>query len=303
MSEIKSFIVSAEEDGERIDKLLSSKLENFSRSNAARLIESGDVLLDAESCDKKTKVKLGQEITVQIPEPSPTEIIPQNLPLDIVYEDDDLLVVNKAKGMVVHPAPGHYDGTLVNALMFHCKGSLSGINGEIRPGILHRIDKDTSGLLVVAKNDRSHIFLAEQIKEHSFKREYEAVIQGHLKSASGTISAPIGRSKANRLKMAVTTENSKQAVTHYSVVEEFGGYTHLRLRLETGRTHQIRVHMSYIGHPVAGDALYGAKSVPAFEGQCLHAKTLGFIHPASNEYMEFTSELPEYFENFLRKLR
>lgn len=303
MSEIKSFIVSAEEDGERIDKLLSSKLENFSRSNAARLIESGDVLLDAESCDKKTKVKLGQEITVQIPEPSPTEIIPQNLPLDIVYEDDDLLVVNKAKGMVVHPAPGHYDGTLVNALMFHCKGSLSGINGEIRPGILHRIDKDTSGLLVVAKNDRSHIFLAEQIKEHSFKREYEAVIQGHLKSASGTISAPIGRSKANRLKMAVTTENSKQAVTHYSVIEEFGGYTHLRLRLETGRTHQIRVHMCYIGHPVAGDALYGAKSVPAFEGQCLHAKTLGFIHPASNEYMEFTSELPEYFKNFLRKLR
>lgn len=303
MSEIKSFIVSAEEDGERIDKLLSSKLENFSRSNAARLIESGEVLLDAESCDKKTKVKLGQEITVQIPEPSPTEIIPQNLPLDIVYEDDDLLVVNKAKGMVVHPAPGHYDGTLVNALMFHCKGSLSGINGEIRPGILHRIDKDTSGLLVVAKNDRSHIFLAEQIKEHSFKREYEAVIQGHLKSASGTISAPIGRSKANRLKMAVTTENSKQAVTHYSVIEEFGGYTHLRLRLETGRTHQIRVHMCYIGHPVAGDALYGAKSVPAFEGQCLHAKTLGFIHPASNEYMEFTSELPEYFENFLRKLR
>ena len=234
----------------------------------------------------------------------PYEAKAENIPLDIVYEDNDLLVVNKPKGMVVHPAAGNYDGTLVNALLYHCGDSLSGINGVLRPGIVHRIDKDTSGLLIVAKNDESHKFLSGQIKEHSFTREYEAVVWGSVREDEGTVNAPIGRNPNDRKKMCITQKNSKEAVTHYSVIARYKGYTHIRCVLETGRTHQIRVHMASLGHPVAGDLVYGVKNEKvAFEGQCLHAKKIGFVHPATGEYMEFDSELPEYFKNFLTKLR
>ncbi|MBR5015272.1 MAG: RluA family pseudouridine synthase, partial [Clostridia bacterium] len=238
-----------------------------------------------------------------VPEPTEIEAKPQDIPLDIFYEDDDLLVVNKPKGMVVHPAAGNPDGTLVNALLFHCKGSLSGINGEIRPGIVHRIDKDTSGLLVVAKNDATHQKLAEQIKEHSFTRCYKAVVHGNIKDDEGTIDAPIGRSPKDRKKMAVTDKNSREAVTHFKVLERFKDYTYIECKLETGRTHQIRVHMAYRGNPVAGDTLYGPKNTPKdLNGQCLHAYKLGFVHPKTGEYLEFEAPLPEYFEKFLKKV-
>lgn len=234
-----------------------------------------------------------------------SEAVPQDIPLDIIFEDDDLLVVNKPKGMVVHPAAGNPDGTLVNALLYHCGDSLSGIGGVVRPGIVHRIDKDTSGLLMVAKNDTAHLKLSEQIKEHSFTREYEAVIIGHLKEQKGSIDAPIGRSKNDRKKMAVTELNSKNAVTRYEVLEEYPGFSYVRLRLETGRTHQIRVHMAYLGHPLAGDGVYGGRNAERIMegGQCLHARKIGFIHPTTGKYMEFTSPLPEYFTKFLEKLR
>lgn len=223
--------------------------------------------------------------------------------MSIVYEDDDLLVVDKPKGMVVHPAPGNPDGTLVNALLYHCGDSLSGINGVIRPGIVHRIDKDTSGLLIVAKNDFAHVNLAEQIRVHSFTREYRAVVHGNLKQDEGTVNAPIGRSPKDRKKMAVTDRHSRNAVTHYQVLERFGDYTYIKCRLETGRTHQIRVHMAYLGHPLAGDTVYGPKNTPkSLNGQCLHAGLIGFIHPRTGEYMEFSSELPDYFQTFLRTL-
>ena len=238
-----------------------------------------------------------------MPELKELSVEPENIPVEVVYEDEDILIVNKKKGMVVHPAVGNYRGTLVNALLFHCKGSLSGINGTIRPGIVHRIDKDTSGLLIVAKNDFAHKKLAEQIKVHSFSREYEAIVYGGFKNESGTINAPIGRHKVDRKKMAVTRENFRPAVTHYKVIKRYKGFTHLRLRLETGRTHQIRVHMAYIGHPVAGDKVYGPKKViQELEGQCLHAKMIGFIHPRTEKYMEFESELPVYFKKFLAKI-
>ena len=295
------FSVSEEFVGVRLDKFLSEMLPDISRSNLARLIEDGSVFVDGNSASKKLKLKANQIVTIEIPDAKPTEIKPENIPLEIVYEDDDLLVVNKPKDMVVHPAAGHYEGTLVNALMYHCGDSLSGINGEIRPGILHRIDKDTSGLLIVAKNDFAHVKLAEQIKAHSFKREYEAVAEGVFKSTSGTINAPIGRSKTNRLKMAVTDTNSKEAITHYEVIKQFEKCAHVRLRLETGRTHQIRVHLSYSGHPVCGDEIYGAKKGSGLLGQCLHARCIGFIHPRTEEYVEFTSELPDYFVDFLKK--
>ncbi|MDE6031639.1 MAG: RluA family pseudouridine synthase [Oscillospiraceae bacterium] len=283
--------------GMRLDKLIAENTE-LSRSAAARLIEQGSVLVDGKPADKKDCPREGAAVEITLPEPQGCDILPENIPLEIIYEDDDLLVVNKPKGIVVHPAAGHYGGTLVNALMFHCGGSLSGINGEIRPGIVHRIDKDTSGLLIVAKNDFAHIGLSEQIKAHSFTREYEAVVCGSVKE-DGTVDAPIGRHKTDRKKMCVTRENSREAVTHYSVIQNYAGYTHLRLRLETGRTHQIRVHMSYIGHPVAGDAVYGNGKPKWLEGQCLHAKKIGFIHPRTGEYLEFDSELPEYFTRFL----
>lgn len=288
-------------DGEnRLDKLISDSSE-LSRSAAAKLIERGLVTVNGKNVDKKTVLKSGEIALVEIPEPEEQDILPEDIPLDIVYEDADLLVVNKPKGMVVHPASGHFSGTLVNALMYHCKDSLSGINGEIRPGIVHRIDKDTSGLLIVAKNDFAHIGLSEQIKAHSFTREYQTVVCGNIKQ-DGTVNAPIGRHKLDRKKMCVTAENSREAITHYSVLRNFAGYTHLCVRLETGRTHQIRVHLSYIGHPVAGDEVYGNGKPKWLSGQCLHAKKIGFVHPRTGEYLEFDSDLPEYFKKFLREI-
>ncbi len=287
--------------GSRLDKQIADGTE-LSRSAAARLIESGLVLVAGKPANKKDIPQNGAAIEITLPDPQPAEILPENIPLAIVYEDNDLLVVNKPKGMVVHPAAGHYSGTLVNALMYHCGGSLSGINGEIRPGIVHRIDKDTSGLLIVAKNDYAHLGLSGQIKAHSFTREYETVVTGGIKS-DGTVNAPIGRHKTDRKRMCVTAENSREAVTHYSVCERFAGYTWLKVRLETGRTHQIRVHMAYIGHPVAGDAVYGSGKPDWLGGQCLHARKVGFVHPRTGEYMEFDSELPEYFMRFLGTLK
>ncbi|MBQ8203709.1 MAG: RluA family pseudouridine synthase [Clostridia bacterium] len=291
-----------EGDGVRLDVYAASALD-ATRSYAAKLIEEGGVTVNGAVAAKNTKLKCGDRVEITEPEPEEYEVKAQNIPLEIVYEDNDLLVVNKPKGMVVHPAAGNPDNTLVNAIMYHCGDSLSGINGVMRPGIVHRIDKNTSGLLMIAKNDAAHNGLAEQIKEHSFTREYEAVVYGNLRADSGTITAPIGRHPAKRKQMAVTEKNSKDAVTHYEVINRFGNFTHLRLRLETGRTHQIRVHMAYIGHAVAGDDVYGPKNViKKLEGQCLHAKKVGFIHPVTKEYMEFDSELPDYFKAFLKEI-
>lgn len=296
--------VPQEYEGERIDKFLSILIKDSSRNSIQKLIEDGKVLASGNIVNKKYKVKIDDEITVLPSELKPLDAEPENIPLDIVYEDDDLLVVNKPRGMVVHPAPGNYSGTLVNALLYHCKDSLSGINGILRPGIVHRIDKDTSGLLIVAKNDKAHIGLAEQIKEHSFTREYNAVIVGHLKENEGIVNAPIGRNPKDRKKMCVSYQNSKNAVTHYSVIEDFDGYSHISLKLETGRTHQIRVHMAHLGHPVAGDPVYSNDKKSAFlNGQCLHAIKIGFIHPITGKYLEFTSGLPDYFMDFIKRLK
>ena len=303
---INSFIITvdAESASERIDKLIAVKCELNSRSAAQKLLEDGAVKVNGIIISKNYKVKNGDKIIVQIPEAKELEVVAENIPLDIRYEDSDLLVVNKPKDMVVHPAAGNYEGTLVNALLYHCKDSLSGINGVIRPGIVHRIDKDTSGLLIVAKNDFAHINLAEQIKVHSFKREYQSVVYGKIKNEQGKIDAPIGRHPVERKKMTVTTKNSKNAVTHYELIEQYEKFAHIRLKLETGRTHQIRVHMSYIGHPVAGDPVYGPKKViTELGGQCLHAGLIGFKHPRSGKYIELESELPEYFTNFLRRIK
>lgn len=292
------------ENGVRLDKFLSVAGIGLSRSMAVNLIDSANVTVNGKPSNKKQKLSFGDIICVTVPDPVPYEAKAENIALDIVYEDDDLLVVNKPKGMVVHPAAGNYDGTLVNALLWHCGDSLSGINGVLRPGIVHRIDKDTSGLLIVAKNDLSHQKLAAQIKEHSFTREYEAVVFGSLKDGRGVIDAPIGRHPVDRKKMCVTQKNSKNAVTNYEVLNRFKGYTHIKCILETGRTHQIRVHMAYIGHPVSGDPVYGVKNEKvAFTGQCLHARKIGFVHPTSGEYMEFSSDLPSYFQEFLDKLK
>lgn len=302
---MEKFVLNVEEtdSGIRLDKWLASKKEtDMTRTAVQNLIESGGVLVNGKTVSKNYKQKSGDVIEVTIPDPVELDAKPEDIPLDIVYEDESLLVVNKPKGMVVHPAPGNYSGTMVNALMYHCKGRLSGINGVIRPGIVHRIDKNTSGLLIVAKTDTAHNFLAEQIKEHSFTREYELVAEGRFRETEGTVNAPIGRNPDDRKKMCVIYTNSKNAVTHYSIIEQFEKYAHLKCRLETGRTHQIRVHMSYIGHPVLGDDVYG-KPFKGIDGQCLHAKKIGFIHPVSHEYMEFDSELPEYFKEILRKVR
>lgn len=291
-------------EGERIDKFLSVLLQDSSRNAIQKLIENGKVLVNGAVVNKKYKVSTDDEIKMLPSELKPLDAEPENIPLQIVYEDEHLLVVNKPRGMVVHPAPGNYSGTLVNALLYHCKDSLSGINGILRPGIVHRIDKDTSGLLIVAKTDKAHIGLAEQIKEHSFTREYNAVIVGHLKEQQGTVNAPIGRNPKDRKKMCVTMTNSKNAVTHYNVIEDYEGYSHISLKLETGRTHQIRVHMAHLGHAVAGDYVYGNDKKSAYlNGQCLHAIKIGFVHPITNEYLEFTSELPDYFTEFLNKLK
>ena len=301
--EQREFIVEAEAAGQRIDRFLSGEDTGLSRSALQALVADGHVQCNGKAVAKSLKLKAGDTVLLEIPDAKPIETVPQDIPLDIVYEDAHLLVVNKPKGMVVHPAAGNPDGTLVNALLYHCQGRLSSINGVIRPGIVHRIDKNTSGLLIVAKTDSAHNFLAAQIKEHSFTREYEAVLTGgRLKTPTGTVDAPIGRSKYDRKKMCVTEQNSKHAVTHYEVLEELGQYSLVKFRLETGRTHQIRVHSAYIGHPVYGDDVYG-KAVKGIEGQCLHAKKVGFIHPATKEYMEFDSELPDYFQAVLKKLR
>ncbi len=268
-----------------------------------KLIEEGSVTVNGAAPSKNLRLKAGDSICVEIPEPVLPDARPEDIPLDIVYEDDDLLVVNKPRGMVVHPAAGNPDGTLVNALLHHCGASLSGINGVLRPGIVHRIDKDTSGLLIVAKNDRSHRLLAEQIKEHSFTRKYQAVVVGNIKDDRGTINAPIGRHPTDRKKMTVTQKNSREAVTHYRVIERYKGYTHVELTLETGRTHQIRVHMAHIGHPVAGDPVYGGKKyLASLNGQCLHAYYISFVHPVTGETLTFSSPLPEYFTDFLGRL-
>lgn len=285
---------------QRADKYISDNTE-LSRSFAEELLENGNCLVNGSKCKKNYRVKTGDVIEITLPDMEEPEILPENIPLDIVYEDSDLLVVNKPKGMVVHPAAGHYSGTLVNALMYHCKDSLSGINGVIRPGIVHRIDKDTSGLLIVAKNDTAHNGLAEQIKVHSFTRRYEAVVLGGIKE-NGTVNAPIARHKTDRKKMAVSPDG-REAITHYEVIENYGKYTHLRLILETGRTHQIRVHMAYIGHPVAGDPVYGDGKPKWLEGQCLHAREIGFIHPITGKELFFTSPLPEYFEKMLKNIK
>lgn len=296
------YVVTPENIGNRIDKWVSQENTSITRSSIQKLIDSGNILVNDKQVSKNYKLRLNDKIYIMIPDPVELDVLPQNIPVEIVYEDDDLLVVNKPKGMVVHPAAGNPDGTLVNALLYHCKGRLSSINGVIRPGIVHRIDKNTSGLLMVAKTDYAHNHLAEQIKEHSFTREYEAIVCGRFKEKVGTIDAPIGRNKFDRKKMCVTPINSKNAITHYEVIDEFGQYSLVRFKLETGRTHQIRVHSAYIGHSVFGDDVYG-KAVKGIEGQCLHAKKVGFVHPVSNEYMEFDSDLPEYFIKILSKLK
>lgn len=292
-------------EAKRVDVFLSESIENVTRSHIQKLIEEGKVFLNEKPCKKTSaKLKSGDLLRAEFEEPAEPEIAAEDIPLDIVYEDGCMLVVNKPQGMVVHPAAGNYEKTLVNALLYHCKDSLSGINGIKRPGILHRIDKDTSGLLLVAKNDFAHLFLSEQIKAHSLTREYKALVHGKFFEDSGTICAPIGRSEKDRKKMAVTYKNSKEATTHFFVEERFDSYTFLRLRLETGRTHQIRVHMSTGGHPVVGDKTYGVKKEKfSLNGQLLHAYKVGFIHPETKKYMEFESKLPDYFENVLEKLK
>ncbi len=299
-----SILVDAQSEGERIDKYLSVIFPESSRSYIQKAAETGNITVNGKPVSKNYRLKADDSVEYTPLEPVRLSVEPQNIPLDIVYEDDDLLVVNKPKGMVVHPAPGNYDNTLVNALLYRCGDSLSGINGVLRPGIVHRIDKDTSGLLIVAKNDFAHRGLAEQIKEHSFTREYRAIITGHLKQQSGTVTAPIGRNPNDRKKMAVTDKNSKNAVTHYEVLQSFKDYDYVKFRLETGRTHQIRVHMAYLGHPLAGDTVYGRPRGRETElhGQCLHAALIGFVHPRSGEYIELSSDLPEYFKRFTERL-
>lgn len=291
------------DEGIRLDKFISDNSE-LSRSLVQNIIETGSVTVNGKAVAKSCKLKNGDRICFSEPEPEPLEIEPQNIPLDIRYEDDDLLVVNKPKGMVVHPAPGNNDSTLVNALLAYCGDSLSGINGVLRPGIVHRIDKDTSGLLIVAKNDFAHRGLAEQIKEHSFTRKYQAVVYGNLKEDNFTVDLPIGRHPKDRKKMAVTYKNSKNAITHVKVLARYNGFTHIELTLETGRTHQIRVHMAQLGHPVAGDIVYGPAKNPikSLNGQCLHAYYISFEHPRDKHIITVETELPEYFQKFLDTL-
>lgn len=298
------FKITKNDEEKRIDSFLVSNLTDISRSRIQSLIQENQITVNDKNINKNYKLKLNDNIIVQIQQPKEIEILPQNIPLDIVYEDNDVILINKPQNMVVHPANGHYTNTLVNGLMYHCKDNLSGINGVMRPGIVHRIDKDTSGILIVAKNDKAHNSLSNQLKDHSMTRIYYAVVCGNLKNDTGTIDAPIGRHPIDRKKMAVTTKNSKNAVTHYEVINRFKKYNLIKLKLETGRTHQIRVHMSYIGHPLLGDVVYGSQKQPFnLTGQTLHAKILGFLHPTTNKYMEFETPLPQYFENILKKLQ
>ncbi|QOX62536.1 RluA family pseudouridine synthase [Anoxybacterium hadale] len=302
-SSLFQFIIEEDFKGTRLDLVLSLLIEETSRSHLQKLIEQGKVTVNgAVNNLKKYKVNTGDLVTVSVPEPVLLDVAAEDIPINIVYEDEDVLVINKPKGIVVHPAAGNYNGTLVNAILYHCK-SLSSINGVIRPGIVHRIDKDTSGLLMVAKNDVAHRSLAEQLAAHSITRAYRAVVYHNFQEDEGTVDAPIGRDPNNRLRMAVNRMNGKEAVTHFKVLERFGSFTHLEARLETGRTHQIRVHMAYINHPLLGDAVYGPKKhVMGVESQMLHAKLLGFRHPRTGVYMEFDSQLPDEFKRILSKL-
>lgn len=301
---LQRLTVSPEEAGVRIDKYLTEQLPDITRSYLQKLLKDGSVQMNGKPVKASTKTAAGAVIELTIPEPEEPEILPEDIPFDILYEDSDVILINKPKDMVVHPAAGHYTGTLVNALMYHCKGDLSGINGVLRPGIVHRIDKDTTGVLIVCKNDKAHNALAEQLKEHSITRKYRAIVCGNLKEDEGTVDAPLGRHPQDRKKMAIVRTGGKRAVTHYRVLERFGNYTYIECQLETGRTHQIRVHMASLGHPLLGDEVYGrVKSPFKLEGQTLHAMVLGFIHPTTGEYMEFEAPLPEYFEKLLEKLR
>lgn len=298
------FQVEKENAGIRIDKYLSDNMEDISRSYLQKLLKEKSITVNEKEIKANYKVQEGDMVSVSVPEPEEPDILPEEIPLDILYEDDSLMVVNKPKNMVVHPSAGHLSGTLVNAVLFHCKGNLSGINGIMRPGIVHRIDKDTTGALLICKTDTCHRILAEQLKVHSITRKYRAVVQGNLKDDEGTVEGPIGRHTTDRKKMAINYKNGKEAVTHYRVLERFGNATYIECQLETGRTHQIRVHMASIGHPLLGDTTYGsAKNPYHLQGQALHAMVLGFLHPVTNTYMEFTAPLPEYFLKLLEKLR
>lgn len=300
---MKKHIITAEKSGERIDALLARTLNEISRSAAQRLLDGGDVTLRGKPVKKNYKVSEGEEFEVELPEAEKTAILPENIPLDVAFEDADVIVVNKPRGMVVHPAAGHPSGTLVNALLCHCGDSLSGIGGERRPGIVHRIDKDTSGLIIAAKNDAAHLSLSAQLADRSLSRVYEAVAIGNFREDSGTVDRPIGRHPVDRKRMAVTEKNSRSAVTHWEVIARYNGYTHLRCKLETGRTHQIRVHLASIGHPILGDMVYGRKKPEkGLEGQCLHARELKFIHPRTAEEIRLESALPDYFLEILRKI-
>lgn len=296
--------VTTEEAGQRADSLLARRLEGLTRSAAARLLEEGRVTDRGRPVTKNLRVQPGQVLEVTLPEPEEPEARPQDIPLDVVYEDEDVIVVNKPTGMVVHPAPGHPDGTLVNALLYHCGESLSGVGGQKRPGIVHRIDRDTSGLIIAAKNDAAHLALAAQLADHTLARTYECLAVGNFREDSGTVNAPIGRHPVDRKRMAVVRQGGRKAVTHWEVIARYPGVTHLRCRLETGRTHQIRVHLAHIGHPILGDTVYGAKKpVPGLTGQCLHAVGLRFLHPRTGEPVELTCPLPEEFVRMLDKLR
>lgn len=301
-----NFTINEEHTNTRIDKFLSEVLSDYSRSHLQKLIKEQAVLVNDKVVKANYKTNIDDQIIIHIPDPKALDIPIQDLSLDIVYEDKDILVINKPQDMVVHPAAGHYEGTLVNGILFHCKDELSGINGVMRPGIVHRIDKNTSGLIVICKNDKSHAFIAEQLKEHTVSRKYEAIVYNNIKEDSGTIDVPIGRHPIQRKQMAINYKNGKRAVTHYKVLNRLKGnkYTHVELQLETGRTHQIRVHMTSIHHPLVGDDVYGPKKSPfKLIGQVLHARTLGFIHPTTLEYIEFNSELPDYFKQLLQQLK
>lgn len=297
-------MVTEEEQGCRIDKFLAEYREELTRSYIQKLIKSGCVMVNGNPVKASYSICEGDTIVLQVQEQIEPDILAENIPLDIVYEDSDVILINKPKGMVVHPAPGHYTGTMVNALMYHCKEELSGINGVLRPGIVHRIDMDTTGIVIACKNDLSHNSIAEQLKEHSITRRYYAIVYGNIREEEGTVNAPIGRHPVDRKKMAINEKNGKTAVTHYKVIERFGDYTWIECRLETGRTHQIRVHMTSIGHPLLGDEVYGPSRCPfRLQGQTLHAYILGFVHPRTGQYMEFTAELPDYFEKLTFSLR
>ena len=300
---METLILTADQSAERADAFLARSIPDLTRSAAQRLLEEGSVTLAGKPVKKNYKTTPGDRLEVVLPDPEPVDVIPQNIPLDVVYEDSDVIVVNKPVGLVVHPAPGHPDGTLVNALLYHCGDSLSGINGELRPGIVHRIDRDTSGLIIAAKNDKAHLGLAAQLQDHSLSRVYEAVAVGNLREDLGTVNAPIGRHPVDRKRMAIDPRNGRSAVTHWSVLGRYPGYTHIQCKLETGRTHQIRVHMASIGHPLLGDVVYGSKKPwPGLAGQCLHARKLKFTHPITEKLVEVECPLPDWFEKVLKQI-